>query len=158
MRSVLPIDFPRIERENHRSSATGASCPRERAEPTSASRRYNFDLLSARRADAGVLKGDRVMSDTLPAGLPARPSLEQLQKQAKELLRQYRRGDAAAIERFRAAKPHNDDVKSPEAVTLADAQFVLAREYGFETWAKLKHHVRALQPTGVQHYEQLARE
>ncbi len=66
--------------------------------------------------------------------LPARPSLEQLRKQAKELLRQFRAGDAAAIERLHAG----------DAATLADAQLVVAREYGFETWAALKHHVEAL--------------
>ncbi|MDR3703537.1 MAG: hypothetical protein P4L56_28065 [Candidatus Sulfopaludibacter sp.] len=56
--------------------------------------------------------------------LPARPSLEQLQKQAKDLLRQYRADSATA--------------------TLAEAQLVLAREYGFATWARLKHHVEAI--------------
>ena len=27
--------------------------------------------------------------------------------------------------------------------TLADVQFAIAREHGFETWAKLKHHIEA---------------
>lgn len=76
------------------------------------------------------------MSDS-PSRLPARPSLAQLQKQAKDLLRQYRAGDAAALERFRAARSGR--------VTLADAQLILAREYGFESWAKLKHHLEAMQ-------------
>ncbi len=84
------------------------------------------------------------MSESLR--LPARPSLEQLQKQAKELLRQFREGEQAAVERFRAA-PHP---------TLADAQFLIARDYGFETWAKLKHHVEALRPRGIAPFEQLA--
>jgi hypothetical protein len=56
--------------------------------------------------------------------LPAQPSLEQLQKQAKDLLRQFRSENPAA--------------------SLAEAQFVLAREYGFDTWAALKHHVQAI--------------
>jgi hypothetical protein len=42
------------------------------------------------------------MSD-FPSGLPARPSLEQLRKRAKDLLRAARVGDSAALERFRAA-------------------------------------------------------
>ena len=37
--------------------------------------------------------------------LPAHPSLEQLRKQAKELLRAYRDGDPAAITRFAAIIP-----------------------------------------------------
>ena len=65
--------------------------------------------------------------------LPARPSLEQLYKQAKELLRDFRAGETAATERLRS--------DNSEGVTLADAQFVLAREYGFESWARLKHYV-----------------
>lgn len=71
--------------------------------------------------------------------LPARPSLEQLRKQAKELLQMHRDGDPAVAERFRV---HQPDVGDPG---LADAQFVLAREYGFDSWPKLVHHVEGLQ-------------
>src|SRR5437016_2028924 len=74
--------------------------------------------------------------------LPARPSLEQLRKQAKDLLRHYRAGDQAASSRIRARHPHPR--RDPE-FTLADAQLVLAREYGFKSWARLKHHVEAVQ-------------
>jgi hypothetical protein len=80
------------------------------------------------------------MSDS-PSRLPARPSLEQLHKQAKELLRQCRTGESATLSRD---------------ATLADAQFTIAREYGFETWAKLKHHVEALRPSGMEQFERLA--
>jgi hypothetical protein len=75
--------------------------------------------------------------------LPARPSLEQLHKQAKDLLRQYRAGNSGAADRFRACNPRfvSSDHGSPG---LADAQFVIARESGFESWAKLKHHIESL--------------
>lgn len=65
---------------------------------------------------------------------PARshPSLEQLRKQAKELLRALRAGDAAARERVRRQLPDK------QRLTLADAQFVLAREHGFQSWSALK--------------------
>ncbi len=89
------------------------------------------------------------MSDFVPR-LPARPSLEQLQKQAKDLLRQYCAGDAAAQKRLGAS--------GPKQVTLADAQFVLAREHGFETWAKLKHHLDARPQTRPDQYESLAKD
>src|SRR6185436_5072768 len=78
--------------------------------------------------------------------LPARPSLEQLRKQAKELLKAYHAGDAAAAVRFRACIRRLSESKQPAEAALADAQFVLAREYGFENWAMLAHHVLALQP------------
>jgi ankyrin repeat protein len=63
----------------------------------------------------------------LPARhLPERPSLEQLRKQAKEHL-----------DTLRATNP---------SATLAAAQHALARQYGFDDWSKLVHHVQSLQP------------
>ncbi len=82
--------------------------------------------------------------------LPARPSLKQLRKQAKDLLRAWRGGDASAVERARVHKPHL------VAPVLADAQFVLAREYGFDSWPQLLHHVEALRPKGIETFETLA--
>src|SRR6185369_11004981 len=93
------------------------------------------------------LKGDRMSEST--SRLPARPSLEQLSKQAKDLLRQYRSGERAALDRFHATELSRD-------ATLADAQFVIAREYGFETWALLYHHIEAIRPPGIEKLEQLA--
>ena len=74
--------------------------------------------------------------------LPARPSLVQLRKQAKELLRDYRANERAALARLHA---HHPRITSGQRVILADAQLVVAREYGFSSWAKLKHHVESLQ-------------
>ncbi|MGH9761826.1 MAG: ankyrin repeat domain-containing protein, partial [Blastocatellia bacterium] len=72
--------------------------------------------------------------------LPARPNLEQLRKQAKELLRGYQEGEAAAIERFRSLASF-----SPSAsFKLSDAQHVIARDYGFSSWPKLKQHIDSL--------------
>jgi len=83
---------------------------------------------------------------TEPASrLPARPSLEQLRKQAKHLLRDVRAGDPDASARVRAILPRVVDGSS--ALALADAQFVLAREYGFHSWAALVHHVERLAPS-----------
>ena len=76
------------------------------------------------------------------ASLPARPSLEQLKKQAKELLRACRLGDERAVARFHAKHPR---AHSDTKVALADAQLVLAREYGFRSWARLKHYIESLQ-------------
>src|SRR5262249_15533262 len=73
--------------------------------------------------------------------LPARPSVEQLRKQAKELVRAYRDGDPAAIARLRAHKAGVSEATGAHPAALADAQFVLARELGFDSWPKLKRHV-----------------
>jgi hypothetical protein len=71
--------------------------------------------------------------------LPVRPDLEQLQRQAKELLRDIKRGDANAIAELRE---HHPDAIDPSAAKLADAQFVLARSYRAPSWTRLVHGVR----------------
>src|SRR5579863_1239820 len=81
------------------------------------------------------------MSDST-SRLPARPSLEQLQKQAKELLRQSRARQEEG--------PADRQIR-----TLADAQFAIARQYGFESWAKLKRHLEAPRPAGIAAFEEL---
>jgi ankyrin repeat protein len=63
------------------------------------------------------------------AYLPARPDLDQLRHQAKDLLRAAQRGDPAAIARITAVSGQ---------VILSSAQLALARGYGFPSWAKLK--------------------
>ncbi len=73
--------------------------------------------------------------------LPARPSLEQLRKQAKDLVHAARAGDDTAVARFRHAAVRRAE-RNPAAAVLADAQLVIAREYGFSSWADLVHHVR----------------
>jgi len=92
--------------------------------------------------------------------LPARPSLQQLRKQAKELLRAYRTGDTAVVEQFRARIPRLADPGQPDEMILADAQFVLAREHGFENWAELVHHIAAIQLAEDRfgQFEQLAKD
>jgi ankyrin repeat protein len=70
--------------------------------------------------------------------LPANPNLEHLKKQAKELLHDFRQGKPEAIDSFRNFTPNSADPK------LADAQYVIARDYGFASWPKLKEHVESL--------------
>lgn len=71
--------------------------------------------------------------------LPARPNLEHLKKQARVLLRGSVRAEPEAIDRFREAQVQS----ATAAPKLADAQHVIAREYGFDNWAALKAHVGA---------------
>jgi hypothetical protein len=71
-----------------------------------------------------------------PRPLPARPSLEYERKEAKALLRRLRAGDPDALVRARAMHP-TTDASHPERIRLADAQLVIAREYGFRSWPRL---------------------
>lgn len=72
------------------------------------------------------------------ADLPERPDLEHLRNQAKALLCAYRDKDPEAVGRFRALP-----LRPGVAPKLADAQRLVAREYGFPSWAKFKAHVLA---------------
>jgi len=76
--------------------------------------------------------------------LPPRPNLEQLKHQAKDLLKALTSGDADALKRLQANHPRPS--KSGTSFSLSDAQIVIAREYGFATWAKLKEHVESIRP------------
>src|SRR5689334_11194837 len=66
--------------------------------------------------------------------LPQRPNLDQLKHQAKDLLRQIRRGDRAAIAEL---SKHHPEAVEPGAAKLADAQLALARSYGVAGWPRL---------------------
>jgi hypothetical protein len=77
------------------------------------------------------------------SSLPARPSLEQLKKRAKELLRAIRAADPAAAQRLRVHLP-----RPAGEATLADAQLVIAREHGFASWARLKRHIQSVERPG----------
>lgn len=67
--------------------------------------------------------------------LPPRPNLENLKKQAKALLKSVRAGDAEALRRI---APYFSDAGT---FGLKQIQLVLSREYGFDSWNKLKTHV-----------------
>jgi ankyrin repeat protein len=70
--------------------------------------------------------------------LRAHPDLAQLKRQAKELLHAFEADDAMAVAEVRH---HYRDAPPPSAAStfaLHDAQLVLARAYGFDSWPKLK--------------------
>jgi hypothetical protein len=68
--------------------------------------------------------------------LPVRPDLNQLKRQAKELLRAVRRGDPEALSEF---AEHHPEKIIPVDPKLADAQLVLARSYQAPSWPRLVH-------------------
>jgi hypothetical protein len=74
--------------------------------------------------------------------LPVRPNLEQLKKQAKELLIQLRRDDPQAAALFATHHPRRRH--EGRVFALHDAQLVLARQHGFANWTQLKDEVRRL--------------
>ena len=63
------------------------------------------------------------------SALPRRPDLEQLRRQAKDLLSAAKSGLAAALTLIAAVGTRQ---------TLATAQLAVARSYGFSSWSALK--------------------
>jgi len=88
----------------------------------------------------------------MPSRLPLRANLEQLRKQAKTLLKAWRSAEPDALARVREHLPRLEDCSAAQLrascshASLAEAQLILAREYGFVAWAHLKRHVESLSP------------
>jgi ankyrin repeat protein len=74
--------------------------------------------------------------------LPDNPSLENLRKQAKSLLKAARAGDSEILARVREFHPHPE--RTSIKLSLSDAQLVIARSHGFASWSKLKRHLDVL--------------
>ncbi len=66
--------------------------------------------------------------------LPVRPNLDQLRRQARDLLDAIRRHDADALSDLRTHYRRRID---PAQARLADAQHILARSYGVASWPRL---------------------
>ena len=86
--------------------------------------------------------------------LPARPSLEMQRKLAKRLLRDAWSGNAEAIARAQAFHPGRVD---PDAMKLHDAQLVIARGYGFESWAAMAQKIELLTMTPIERFDAAVR-
>jgi ankyrin repeat protein len=82
--------------------------------------------------------------------LPPSANLRQLSNQAKDLRRACRSGDPAAIRRIGETHPKFSGLTHAEitaaSIALADAQLVIARELGFDSWPKLKKYIDSLSP------------
>jgi ankyrin repeat protein len=96
---------------------------------------FLFRLLRGRQATEKEIVMSKSLFRPAPTRrLPQHPNLEQLRKQAKDLLEQYRSGGSAAIAEIQNFERNPD----PSTFALHDAQRVLARTYGFQSWLKLK--------------------
>ncbi len=88
--------------------------------------------------------------------LPPHPSLEQYKKQAKDLVKACRAGDPEAIRRVdreRTSSGATTPGSATPTCTLTDAQFTIAREYGFTSWPRFSTHLRGLEHGAAGQYE-----
>src|SRR5438874_2131180 len=84
--------------------------------------------------------------------LPAHPSLEQYKKQAKDLVKSSKSGRREALQvtlqRIKKDHPRFGRLADLELqgtkLALADAQLVIAREHGFESWPRFAKHIEGL--------------
>ncbi|MFC7619640.1 ankyrin repeat domain-containing protein [Microlunatus sp. GCM10028923] len=72
--------------------------------------------------------------------LPDQPNLDHLRQQAKALQRTVRTGDAEAAGRVTECYPGGIPA-DPGEFGLSEAQLVIAREYGFSSWPRLKRYL-----------------
>ncbi len=107
-------------------------------------------------ADPGHVNGGYVVTMRFTVEpLPSHPSLEHQQKLAKRLLRAIWAGDAESIARVQALLP---DKTAPESMQLHDAQLVVARGYGFDSWAAMKRKIESLTKTPAERFDIAIRE
>lgn len=71
--------------------------------------------------------------------LPLRPNVEEMRREARNLLRDLLRREATAVARYYSLDPLADTCKP----RLADAQYLIAREYGCASWRKLEERLRS---------------
>jgi ankyrin repeat protein len=78
--------------------------------------------------------------------LPARPSLEQYRKQAKDLVRAVDARNLDALDRIRRWHPRFRKAADDQiaAITLADAQLAIARSHSFPSWPKFAAHIETM--------------
>jgi hypothetical protein len=80
-----------------------------------------------------------------PQSLPDHANLEQLKKRAKSFHRLVLTGDSAAVDLVKEFHPRLGPAApgslESAAFTLSDAQLVIARQFGFPSWPKLKARV-----------------
>ncbi len=138
--STQCVTFPAGAHQEHASPVRDAGWSPPSVEPN----RFHITLFGPTARTPGHTKGARMstaqgvgapppQSDVRP--LPPHPNLEFERKEAKALLKQFLSGDEIAVQRLRAA---SDSAQGAEPkAQLADAQFAIAREYGFANWPRL---------------------
>jgi hypothetical protein len=78
---------------------------------------------------------------------PSKPDLSHFKHQAKDILKGHAAHNSGVAQRLREFNPRFRGATDAEIfateLRLSDAQFTIAREYGFKSWARLKSHVES---------------
>ena len=77
--------------------------------------------------------------------LPLVTNLQAIQKEARILLHGVQRRDAIAVGRWYSLDPLAGSFQP----RLADAQYVVARKYGFKSWQNLRDQLKIVSPSSM---------
>ena len=82
----------------------------------------------------------------MPRTLPSNPNVEHLRKEAKTLLRSFKKGDTSVCDilryHYRFARASDENILKFE-VSLQEIQHALALDYGFKSWSELTAHIHS---------------
>ena len=70
--------------------------------------------------------------------LPSRTTLHDIKKEARDLLDALLRREAAALSRYHSFDPFAGRFEA----RLDEAQYIIAREYGYMSWRRLEERVK----------------
>ncbi len=88
------------------------------------------------------------MAPTVNPESPARPSLDQYNRQTRKLVKLVKRGDSEVVQRIKKHHPDSTQLFDSGILSasfgLANARLLIAREHGFESWPKFTKHIEAL--------------
>ena len=73
----------------------------------------------------------------MPRTLSTRATVESFEQQARDLLHDLRRKDPTAVRRYFSFDPLAGNFQPG----LADARYIIARQYGCRSWHELRRHV-----------------
>jgi hypothetical protein len=71
-------------------------------------------------------------------------NLDDIKKQARDLLHALQRADAVAVNRNYSI----DALADVSGARLGDAQYIIAREHGYSSWQELTEHIQTLSSSG----------
>jgi len=83
----------------------------------------------------------------MPKSLPTKPNLEHLKNEAKALLKSHKDRDPSACNTLKLLRRFSGASESEimgAGISLQEAQFALALDYGYKSWNELRRHVMSV--------------
>ena len=126
-------------RNSERQPGVESPCP-ETDLVTSSLRPHGISSLASQAIcrSRGRAGGDE-WGARMSRSLPSQRNFEDVKREARELLHQLRRWDATALRRHASL----DCEAGRFGARLADAQYIIAREYGYRSWQNLKQRLES---------------